>query len=60
MNKLSVNTAADLIMHAAYADEIHNRSFDNMKSLSMLELSVRGRGQHLQKLAFRQLTFPHS
>ena len=41
MDKLSVTTAADLILCAARADEIRRRSHDTISSLDMMELSAR-------------------
>jgi cytidylate kinase len=41
MDKLSVNTAADMILCAARADEIRGRTGDVMHSLDMMELTVR-------------------
>ncbi|MDQ5987965.1 MAG: Cytidylate kinase [Syntrophus sp. SKADARSKE-3] len=40
-DKLTVNTAADIILRAARADEVLGRSDDAMNSLDMMELAVR-------------------
>jgi len=41
MDKLTVNTAADMIVCAARADEVRGRTGDVMNSLDMMELAVR-------------------
>jgi len=41
MDKLKVNTAADMILCAARADEIRGSAADAMQSLDMMELAVR-------------------
>jgi cytidylate kinase len=41
MDKLTVNTAADMVVCAARADEITGRTGDVMNSLDMMELAVR-------------------
>ena len=41
MDKLTVNTAADMILCAARADEVRARTGDVMNSLDMMELAVR-------------------
>jgi Cytidylate kinase-like family/BON domain len=41
MDKLTVNTAADMIVCAARADELRGRTGDVMNSLDMMELAVR-------------------
>ena len=41
MDKLTVNTAADMVLCAARVDEVQGRTGDVMNSLDMMELAVR-------------------